>query len=460
MKKPFTSTIAHFADLLMDAVCMVDAQGRFVFVSAAGERIFGYTQQEMIGMEMIDLVAPADRERTLAAARSIMDGQPNSRFENRYIRKDGQIVHIMWSARWSEADQLRVAVARDITVNKRTEAMQAALYAISEAAHASDDLPALFQRIHQIIGALLPAPVFGVALCGEHGQSLQFAYHASASGAVPPQPLAHLLGEEVLRSGLPVLVTPATLPSLSPALQAAAGLATDCWIGAPLATSHDLIGVLLLQSGGEQGRTGYTDQDEDLLMFVSNQVATAIHRKQLHTRLRHMAQHDELTQLPNRRLFHDRLVMALARAQRHKDQLSLLFIDLNKFKQINDYYGHACGDLLLREVAQRLKRCVREADTVARLGGDEFVIILEEVLVSGDALQIKEKIHQALAAPVLLADGRSLAITASIGVAHYPEHGADIQQLVRHADQSMYKNKLQKEQADQAMAGFNGLKAV
>ncbi|GJI88083.1 sensor domain-containing protein [Duganella hordei] len=460
MKKPFTSTIAHFADLLMDAVCMVDAQGRFVFVSAAGERIFGYTQQEMIGMEMIDLVAPADRERTLAAARSIMDGHPNSRFENRYIRKDGQIVHIMWSARWSEADQLRVAVARDITANKRTEAMQAALYAISEAAHASDDLPALFQRIHQIIGALLPAPVFGVALRGEHGQSLQFAYHASASGAVPPQPLAQLLGEEVLRSGLPVLVTPATLPSLSPALQAAAGLATDCWIGAPLATSHDLIGVLLLQSGGEQGRTGYTDQDEDLLMFVSNQVATAIHRKQLHTRLRHMAQHDELTQLPNRRLFHDRLVMALARAQRHKDQLSLLFIDLNKFKQVNDYYGHACGDLLLREVAQRLKRCVREADTVARLGGDEFVIILEEVLVSGDALQIKEKIHQALAAPVLLADGRSLAITASIGVAHYPEHGADMQQLVRHADQSMYKNKLQKEQTDQAMAGFNGLKAV
>jgi diguanylate cyclase (GGDEF)-like protein/PAS domain S-box-containing protein len=444
MENSIAAPIANFTDLLMDAVCMVDVDGRFVFVSAACERIFGYTQQEMIGIQMIDLVAPADRERTLMAAQAIMNGQPNSRFENRYVRKDGKIVHIMWSARWSEADRLRVAVARDITASKQAEAMQAALYAISEAAHAAEDLPALFRRIHQIIGSLLPAPGFGVALQAEPGQHPQFAYHANGQGMLAPTPLARRLCEEVVRSGLPLLLTPATLPFLPAALQAAAVHAPGCCIGVPLATTQGLIGVLLLHGGPDnQNHTGYNDQDQELLLFVSNQVATAIQRKQLHTQMRFMAQHDELTQLPNRRLFHDRLEMAVARAQRHQGELALLFIDLNKFKLINDEYGHAAGDQLLREVALRLKGCVREADTVARIGGDEFVIILEEVLVHEHTLRVKNKIHQALTVPVPLPDGRSLRIAASIGVAHYPEHGVDMQQLVRHADQAMYATKQQ-----------------
>jgi diguanylate cyclase (GGDEF)-like protein/PAS domain S-box-containing protein len=442
MENTIAAPIASFTDLLMDAVCMVDVEGRFVFVSAACERIFGYTQQEMIGMTMIDLVAPADRERTLMAARDIMAGQPNSRFENRYVRKDGRLVNIMWSARWSEADQLRVAVARDITASKQAEAMQTALYAISEAAHSAEDLPALFHRIHQIIGGLLPAPGFGVALQSEPGQHPQFAYHANRDGQLAPTRLARLLSNHVVSTGQPLLLTPATLPQLPAELQSASEQAPGCCIGVPLATPQGLIGVLMLHSGADCHSHGnYNDQDQDLLLFVSNQVATAIQRKQLHTRLRFMAQHDELTQLPNRRLFHDRLEMAVARAQRHQGMLSLLFIDLNKFKQINDHYGHASGDVLLREVAQRLKLCVREADTVARLGGDEFVIILEDVLRGDDALLVRDKIHQALADPVPLADGRSLNIAASIGVAHYPEHGGDLQQLVRHADQAMYASK-------------------
>lgn len=107
--------LASVIDLLLDAICIVDAEGHFVFVSAACERIFGYTQEEMIGRQMLDLVAPEDRERTIQASQEIMSGQPKLNFENRYIRKDGQVVHIRWSARWSEADQLRIAVAHDIT---------------------------------------------------------------------------------------------------------------------------------------------------------------------------------------------------------------------------------------------------------------------------------------------------------------------------------------------------------
>jgi PAS domain S-box-containing protein len=107
--------LANVMDLMLDAICVVDVDGRYLFVSAACERIFGYTPEEMLGRPMIELVYPPDRERTLAAAAEIMAGQPKPHFENRYVRKDGQVVHIMWSARWSEADQARIAVARDIT---------------------------------------------------------------------------------------------------------------------------------------------------------------------------------------------------------------------------------------------------------------------------------------------------------------------------------------------------------
>ena len=169
-----SAPLASYIDLLLDAVCAVDKQGRFVFVSAACERIFGYTPEELIGQPMIDLVHPADRQRTLDAAREIMGGEPKLNFENRYLRKDGRVAHILWSARWSEVDQLRIAVARDITERKQAESRQAALYAISEAAHAAEDLLALFKRIHLIIGEWLPALNFSVALYDEHCAQLNF----------------------------------------------------------------------------------------------------------------------------------------------------------------------------------------------------------------------------------------------------------------------------------------------
>lgn len=121
-------------DLLLDAICVVDPEGRFVSVSGACERIFGYTPQEMVGRPMIELVFHEDRERTLRAVDKIMDGYLQRHFENRYVRKDGRLVHIMWSARWSETDQVRVAVARDITDRPRAEAAQDAPAALAEAA--------------------------------------------------------------------------------------------------------------------------------------------------------------------------------------------------------------------------------------------------------------------------------------------------------------------------------------
>lgn len=174
-------------DLRLDAICVVDTQGRYVYVSAAFERIFGYAPEEALGRPMIELVHPDDRALTLQAADEIMRGQAKPGFQNRYLRKDGRIVHIMWSARWSEADRVRIAVAHDITELKRAEAVQAALLAISEAAHTAKDLLALFQRIHQIIDGLLPARNCYVALYDEREDELSFPYYCALHRPGPIQ---------------------------------------------------------------------------------------------------------------------------------------------------------------------------------------------------------------------------------------------------------------------------------
>ncbi|WP_122602164.1 diguanylate cyclase domain-containing protein [Pseudomonas atacamensis] len=440
MQSPNPAPLASYMDLLLDAVCAVDKQGRFVFVSAACERIFGYTPDELIGRSMIELVHPADRQRTLAAAGEIMGGDPKHNFENRYLRKDGCVAHISWSARWSEVDQLRIAVARDITERKQAESRQAALYAISEAAHAAEDLLALFKRVHLLIGEWLPALNFSVALYDENCGQLNFPYHVDDHELQPEQPgtVIGRLCAQVIRSGQPMLLTPDSADATPDFAELLAEQNAPCWLGVPLSSKNGTIGALIVKSlaGGER----YTEQDKELLQYVCAQVATAIERQQLHARLKRMAQYDQLTQLPNRELLRDRLRAALAHARAVHGHMALLYVDLDRFKQVNDTHGHAVGDMLLQTVANRLKGCVRETDTVARIGGDEFVVLLHSVHAAEDADSVAGKIRQVLAQPMRL-DGHDLRIEPSIGVARFPEHGEEEQQLFRHADQAMYAAK-------------------
>lgn len=158
--------------------------------------------------------------------------------------------------------------------------------------------------------------------------------------------------------------------------------------------------------------------------------------------LAHQAQHDLLTDLPNRSLLGDRIANSIALARRHGKQRAVLFLDLDGFKQINDSRGHHIGDKLLQSVAQRLVACVRSSDTVSRQGGDEFVILLSEIEHAGDAAVSAQKMLLALTAPHRIA-GQALQITASIGISIYPDDGRDAETLIRHADAAMYhaKNK-------------------
>ncbi|MGZ3182952.1 MAG: diguanylate cyclase domain-containing protein [Telluria sp.] len=405
-------------DLVLDTVVVVDADGHFLYLSPSCERLLGYRPEELIGRNMIDLVHPDDRARTLARAGDIMAGQPSFVFENRYLRKDGSVVDIAWSARRSEEGRVRVAVARDITERKRAQARTEALLAISEAAHTADDVLALCERIHGIIQSLLPTREFAIIARARNGE-LETHFHDGNDQAMPT---VLAMAERLVRNEQPVL-------------QPDSG---GTWLGVPLRGQHGLQGALVLQASACSHDS--EPAELDMLQFVSAQVAAAIERKQLNARLQHLAHHDELTGLPNRTLLHDRLDTALARVRRERSGMVLLFLDLDHFKQINDTHGHAAGDAVLRATAQRLSACVRESDTVARFSGDEFVLLLEQTRSAADAELVAGKIRAALATPIEF-DGAQLPIGASIGWSVYPTDGDSARMLLRHADHAMYAAK-------------------
>ncbi|MCL1091201.1 diguanylate cyclase [Shewanella profunda] len=450
------TSLSKFIDLLLDAICVVDKTGRFEFVSAGAERIFGYTPEEMIGMQMLELVLPEDRERTLATAKEIMDGRFKVDFENRYVRKDGSIVDILWSARWSEDHQQRVAVARDITKRKNAERRQAALYEISEAVHVTEDLLALYRHIHQIMAKLLPAANFAIALYDQDLHELSFPYRVTTqeNSAVDIESF-RVFTEQVIQSAESILLCPITLNEYPKGIRTELGNGRLSWLGVPLKLQKGVIGALMMHTAPTSAP--YTYQDCELVEFVSTQIAFAIERRQMLARLEHIALYDQLTQLPNRELFYDRFQKALSRAHREGSYFSLLYLDLDKFKWVNDTYGHNVGDLLLQITAQRILGCVRSSDTVARFGGDEFVILLERVDSVENTLLAAQKILQVLNRPFELID-QQVRVLPSIGIAMYPEHGIDEKQLISCADAAMYKAK--KNGGNRIEMGYQGLRSI
>lgn len=157
--------------------------------------------------------------------------------------------------------------------------------------------------------------------------------------------------------------------------------------------------------------------------------------------IREMAFYDRLTNLPNRRLLDDRLEQAIARAKREHQSMSLLFVDLDMFKEINDELGHQTGDWLLQRVAERMRECLRVSDTAARIGGDEFVVLLPDARSVQDAVQVAEKLRFVLSQPFPWHGGHPIRISYSIGVANYPGHADNAQELLRFSDEAMYHAK-------------------
>ena len=267
------------------------------------------------------------------------------------------------------------------------------------------------------------------------------------------------------------------LPSLHPDVEA--------FLVAPIGSASHVYGWMCLV--GNEGRT-FTEDDEQLVMALCGQVGRMyeldheiLARKQAESVLRsqgsamarqaraltcaldereaaleaagalsrqmsHLARHDVLTTLPNRLLLHDRLARSIASASRYKRRLAVLFLNVDRFKHINDLLGHGIGDQVLRAVADRLATCVRSSDTVSRHGGDEFVVLLAELEHAADAAASATKIIAAVTAPLHIA-GHAIHLTISVGISVYPDDGSDAEALAKSADIAMYHAKAQ---------GFNG----
>jgi len=181
---------------------------------------------------------------------------------------------------------------------------------------------------------------------------------------------------------------------------------------------------------------------EGIPLFVSGTLLDISDRKRAENEIQQLAYYDTLTTLPNRALLHDRINQAISQATRDGRSVAVMFLDLDRFKSVNDTMGHAIGDRLLKVVADRLTRCVRDSDTVARLGGDEFVIILNAITSGDDVVTIAEKIQKILTAPITLGE-HDIYTTASIGIALFPLDGSDVNALLKNADIAMYQAKEQ-----------------
>lgn len=425
---------------MLDVVCVVDREGHFLYVSAASEQVFGYRPEEMVGRTVQELVHPDDRERTLAIAEKVMSGDSSTLIENRYIRKNGSVAHIMWSAHWSERDQVRIGVARDVTRRKQAEQAQAALLDISRSAHRSGDLSTLLEEIRGILVELVPCETFRVTL--DDPDTSKLVYPPAPTGCDNPgigiRDELEPFTAQVMQTQSPLLLDRAAILTRG-ATSADPGSLPYSWLGIPLVDDQGIMGVLAVERGSQQRPFG--ERDQKLLQFVSEQVASAIRHRAMLLRLEHLAQYDALTGLPNRALLNDRLLKALQSAQRHGQFVALLFVDMDDFKRINDTLGHAVGDRLLQLAAQRLVACVRRADTVARLGGDEFVLVIDSLSNTDPLDGLMAKIRGEFVRPFELA-GQSVSVSLSIGLALYPRDGATADVLLQHADRGMYAAKV------------------
>lgn len=180
--------------------------------------------------------------------------------------------------------------------------------------------------------------------------------------------------------------------------------------------------------------------EESSLVAIAASLGAAIKRQRTEEQMRHQAFHDALTGLPNRALFNYRLPQTIDHVRHLNEMLAVLFLDLDRFKTINDTLGHAVGDRLLQQATDRLSWCVRQNDTIARWGGDEFTLILPNLKVAEEAVEVAQRISTALK-PAFYLEGHELYITGSIGIALYPHHGRDAQTLLKHADAALYKAK-------------------
>ncbi|MDP2858534.1 MAG: PAS domain S-box protein, partial [Bacillota bacterium] len=400
-----------------EVIYAMDANGRITYVSPVVERLGGYKPSEVIGRHFTEFIHPDDLLPLVQSfQRTVSDkGEP---FEYRVLTKSGEIHWVRTSSRFVfEGDRMvgLRAVLMDITERKQAE----------EALEESE-------RRYRLLAENASDVIWTMDL------SLRYTY-------VSPS-IEHMRGytpEEVVGSTVAQTLTPASLELARKTL--AEELAIKKMEQKDLSRSR----TLELEMNRKDGSTVWTEVKMTFLRDPDGQPVGILgvtrditERKLAQETIRHLAYHDALTNLPNGVLFRDRLSLALAQARRNKKMLAVMFLDLDRFKLINDTLGHAAGDQLLQSVGEQLEGLVREGDAVARMGGDEFTVLLPGISQVQDAVSTAQRILETVKQPRVLA-GHEFHITTSIGIAIYPSDGTDAEALMRNADTAMYRAKEQ-----------------
>src|SRR5882672_3600461 len=420
------------------------------------EKVFGHPREALDRTikSWYEGIHPDDQGRVIAGVHRVIGaGGEYWSDEYRFRRHDGSFVHVLDRGQVildgaGRAVRMIGAMA-DISSRKQAEerihnqALRQRLIAeFGQQAFASSDVEDVLARAVELVTVALKADYCTVLELDESGKQLLI----KAASGWPSETMARRTVDirpggrlELVLSRREPLITEDLAKderfSDSPLVR----MGVRSGIQVPIFGTAGTFGILSVHARTERQ---FGLDDASFLQSVANILAVAIERKSAEERLERLAQFDSLTGLPNRHLFHDRLLKTVAHARRSGQPMAVLFIDLDRFKLVNDTQGHSAGDRLLKEAAERLSQCVRSGDTVGRFGGDEFGAIVSDLAKPGDAGVVAQKVLDALTRPFKL-DSHDTYVSASIGITLFPADGDNPEALVMNADTAMYRAKEQ-----------------
>jgi diguanylate cyclase (GGDEF)-like protein/PAS domain S-box-containing protein len=439
-------------DWLPDNLWIKDVDSRFVISNqATATRMGASGPADLYGKTDLELLPPEIAKKFFADEHEIVrSGRPMIDMEEYVFDASGGKTWILTSKVPLCNDRGEIfgvaGISRDITERKLADALREGRAQILEMIATGAPLEDVLDRLVRLIESQLSGIFASVLLLDDDGARLR---HGAAPSLAPAYtkaidgirigPKAGSCGTAAYRRQAVVVADVMNDPLWADYkdLAAAHGL-RSCWSTPILSHQGAVLGAFAMYSTTVREPT----EAETRLIDISTRFAgIAIERKRAEDRIQFLANHDALTGLPNRALLDDRLSQALLYAQRYDRWVTVAFVDLDNFKNVNDNLGHNAGDELLKTVANRMVDCLRASDTVARLGGDEFVVLLVDQPKSAEMISaIVQKLRTAIAAPVRL-EGHELRVTSSCGVANYPDDGADADTLLANADAAMYRAK-------------------
>lgn len=397
----------HVIDSTVDGFFMIDAQRRFIEVNEKLCELFGYSREEFLGRTPLDFITDESRAELIAQMQRI-ETTEHRRYQLTARRKNGSTFPILLNNTTHRNSRGEVVGAFGFVTDLTpiVEAQRAVAESERELRRILDSMQDTYYRADAEGRLVRISPSVQTLL-----------------GYVPDELLGQRLAD--------FYADPEGRAAFLATLQAGGGKVT----GYEAQMRHKDGHVVWVLTNAQ-----YVLDAQGRVVGVEGTTRDISERKIAQQRIDFLAHHDPLTELPNRLLFKDRFERAVKHGKRAGTRTALLFVDLDRFKPINDSHGHAIGDIVLREVAQRLQACVRGTDTVSRQGGDEFLMILTDLRGGEAAAQVAEKVLAALARPFQV-ERLVLSLGASIGIVLSPDDGEDFEDLLRRADAAMYRAK-------------------